>query len=87
MTLTEIHQLYSNAELSQDISLELLWKTKKVENQPYKARILLFVVVRAIDKNIDKAKSSVEKGISIIESCLLNLKYETRFVKVYFSIS
>lgn len=77
-TLGEIYQLYSNADLSQDISLELLWKTSKIENQPYEASIQLFVIIRAIDKSIEKAKNTVIKGISIIESCLLNLKFEVK---------
>lgn len=78
MTLNEIHQFDSNVDSAQDVSLELLWKTKKTENQPYEASIQLFVIVRAIDKSIEKAKTSVDKGISIIESCLLNLKYEVK---------
>lgn len=78
--LKEIYQTYKtmsiSAGYSKDISVELLWKTTEVKNQPFKASIRLFIVVRAIDNNEAYAKKSVESLIKLCQSTLTLQKYE-----------
>ncbi len=78
--LKEIYQTYKtmsiSAGYSKDISIELLWKTTEVKNQPFKASIRLFIVVRAIDNNEDSANKSVESLIKLCQSTLALQKYE-----------
>jgi len=78
--LKEIYQTYKtmsiSAGYSKDISVELLWKTTEVKNQPFKASIRLFIVVRAIDNNEDSAMKSVESLIKLCQSTLALQKYE-----------
>lgn len=78
--INEIHQTYKNLSYSagypRDISVELLWSTQKVENQPFNATISLHIVVRAIDKNDDDAASTVETIIKLCTSTLSLQKYD-----------
>lgn len=78
--INEIHQTYKNLSYSagypRDISVELLWSTQKVENQPFNATISLHIVVRAIDKNDDAAASTVETIIKLCTSTLSLQKYD-----------
>lgn len=78
--INEIHQTYKNlcysAGYPKDISVELLWSTQKVENQPFNATISLHIVVRAIDKNDDDAASTVETIIKLCTSTLSLQKYD-----------
>lgn len=82
--LNEIHQSYKTMSLavgfSKDISVELLWKTSAVENQPFRASIRLFLIVRSIDASEQQAAATVE---ALIKQCLSTLslqKYEFRSV-------
>lgn len=78
--LKEIYQTYRtmsiSAGYSKDISIELLWKTTEVKNQPFKASISLFIIIRAIDNNESSAKKSVETLIKLCQSTLTLQKYE-----------
>lgn len=78
--INEIHQTYKNLSYSagypKDISVELLWSTQKVENQPFNATISLHIVVRAIDENDDDAASTVETIIKLCTSTLSLQKYD-----------
>ena len=78
--LKEIYQAYKTMSIlagySKDISVELLWKTTEVKNQPFKASIRLFVIVRAIDSDENSAKKSVESLIKLCQSTLALQKYE-----------
>lgn len=78
--LNEIYQAYKSMSLeagkSKDISLELLWTTESVINQPYKAQIKLFIIVRAIDESENSAVSSVDLIIKLITSMLTLQKYD-----------
>lgn len=78
--MDEIYQAYKSSvngsnNLS-DVSVELLWVTEGVQNQPYNAQIRLFVLVRAIDQSLDKAKELVEAIISMFTSTLTLQKYD-----------
>ena len=78
--LTEIHQNYRTASLYTgylpDLSIELLWVTEPVANQPYKAKIRLFLIVRAIGNEQDSLSQSLETLIKICQSTLTLQKYE-----------
>ena len=83
--LGEVYQAYKSMSYangySKDISLELLWTTQAVQNQPYNAQIRLFVVVRAIDNDVDSATQSVESLIKLCQSTLSLQKYEIQEVE------
>ncbi len=61
----------SNAE----ISMELLWVTEPVNNQPYKAKIRPFLVIRAISGDQSSAQAIIEQIYSLYESSLRLQKY------------
>lgn len=78
--LTEIYQDYKllgkESEYSKEISIELLWATKPILNQPYKAQIELFIIVRAINTDRNEAISSVKHLINNLISTLKIQKYD-----------
>lgn len=78
--LTEIYQAYKSMSIacgySKDISVELLWATQAVANQPYNAQIRLFIVARAIDNDNSSAITSVETLLKLCQSTLTLQKYE-----------
>lgn len=59
-----------------DIAIELLWVTERVENQPFKARIRFFIVVRAIDKTTEQAAQTTAGLLGLIQSFVTMRKYE-----------
>jgi hypothetical protein len=78
--LKEVYQVYKtmsiSAGYSKDLSVELLWKTTAVKNQPFKASVRLFIVVRAIDRSESAATKTVETLIKLCQSTLALQKYE-----------
>lgn len=80
--LREIHQIYTSNILTngflQDISLELFWITENVVNQPYKAQIKLYVIIRTIDENENSARKTVSSLMNIIKSVLILQKYDVK---------
>ena len=64
--LSEAYQSYRTTEMytgaAPDVSLELLWLTEPVSNQPYNARIRMFLLVRAIGSD----KSTISRNITQI---------------------
>ena len=83
--LKEVFQIFKSDSIQKgaqrDYSIELLWKTTEVKNQPYKADIRLFIIVRAIDYNQKSAANSVEAVIRVFQSSLNLQKYKYRDVK------
>lgn len=83
--LGEVYQAYKSMSYakgySKDISVELLWTTQAVQNQPYNAQIRLFVVVRAIDNDAESATQSVASLIKLCQSTLSLQKYEIQEVE------
>ncbi len=83
--LGEVYQVYKSMSYangySKDISLEILWMTQPVKNQPYNAQIRLFVVVRAIDNDVNSATQSVESLIKLCQSTLSLQKYEIQEIE------
>lgn len=86
--LDEVYQAYKSQSLvqgySKDISVELLWKTTPVKDQPYNANIRLFLIVRVIDNIEQDAVNSVSSIIKLFESTLTLQKYE--FEEISYSV-
>ncbi len=78
--LNEVFQTYKSISLSRgysaDISVELLWKTTPVQDQPYNANIRLFIIVRAISSQKESSERDVSTVIRLFESTLTLQKYE-----------
>ncbi len=78
--LNEVYQAYKssayNTGYSTDISLELLLATEPVANQPYNAKIRLFIIVRAIAPTKTTSEQSVETITQLCQSMLTLQKYE-----------
>ena len=79
-TLTEIYQQYKDkftrTGVNPDLALDLTWVTEPVINQPYKARINLYISVRAINQNSTLAENTVNEIMTLISSALDTDKYE-----------
>ena len=82
--LNEFYQLYRTGVLSgsayKDISVELLFATEAVKNQPYKAKINLFIISRAIDFTKESANALVNAAANICKATLRQEKYEFQSV-------
>jgi hypothetical protein len=77
--LSEIFQNYKNTSNScQDISLELLWSTQEVKNQPYKASITLHIIIRAIGSNDADIENTIMSLMRICKATLDFGKYDYR---------
>ena len=78
--LVEVYQQYKEISIkeqaSPDISLELCWKSTAVENQPYKADIHLFVVLRAISKKQNVCLMRLKALGDLVKTVLRSEKYE-----------
>lgn len=68
--LSEIYQNYkvqcSVSGKNKDLSLELLWTTEEVKNQPYRANVRLFLIVRSIDI---VQEAAIELTGSVMTAC------------------
>lgn len=82
--LSEIYQNYKAqcavTGQNQDISLELLWTTEEVMNQPYRAKIRMFLIVRAIGRIAGEAADMTIPLMTALRSTLDLQKYEYRAV-------
>ena len=79
--LTELYQSYrtfTSHNGSAEISFEFLWLTEPVDNQPFKAKIDLFMVLRAIAESEQTAISMVERLMNSCISMLKMYQYGTR---------
>lgn len=77
--LSEIYQTYktnATAGFSCDISLELLWLTEKVDNQPYKARIRLFLIIRYIGQHKAVVADAIKGICRLCTDSLQAMKYK-----------
>jgi len=79
--LSEVFQNYKNASIDcKDISLELLWSTSEVKNQPYKASIALHMIIRAIGSNDAEIENTITSLMRICKATLDFGKYDYRDV-------
>lgn len=80
--LGEVYQVYKTMSYvngyAKDIALELLWTTQAIPNQPYNARIRLFIIVRVIDSDAEAATRSVASLMKLCQSTLTLQKYEVQ---------
>ena len=77
--LSEVFQNYKNASGGcQDISLEILWTTREVKNQPYKASITLHIIIRAIGNNDVEIGDTIKSIVRICKATLDFGKYDYR---------
>ncbi len=78
--LTEVYQQYKERTLAtgthQDIALEFLWLTAPVQNQPYKANITLYLIIRSINRDRQEVEKSVASLFAICRSALTLARYE-----------
>ena len=80
--LSEIFQVFKNASSDcQDISLEILWSTQEVMNQPYKASVSLHLIVRAIGSSTPVVESRITSLMRICEATLEFGRYDYRHVE------
>jgi len=71
--LSEIFQNYKNTVSScRDISLEVLWTTQEVKNQPYKASIALHIIIRALGSNDSDIENTI---LSLLRICKATLDF------------
>jgi len=80
--LSEVFQNYKNASSCQDISLELLWTTEDVKNQPYKASIKLHIIFRAIGNVDTEIEDSLTALMRICKATLDFGKYDYREIGI-----
>lgn len=74
--LAELFQLYKNTLPVKDTSIELLWVTHGVNNQPFRAAIRIFLIFRAVNRNTDTAVALAEEQATLCQSILFSQKYE-----------
>lgn len=79
--LNEIYQLYKNC--SNDISLEILWKSTEVKNQPFKANIRVFLIIRSISDTEDAVRKTIESILNLCNASLTFQKYQYKNIDNY----
>lgn len=80
--LSEIHTNYKSIYVqnnSAEISTELLWTTEAVVNQPYKAKVRIFILNRAISGDKQSAENIVQRIQSTICENLKLLKFTYQY--------
>ena len=76
-TLSEVFNVYKNSGYREDISLEILWKAVPVENQPFKAQIKMYILIRTIAGSRELAEEQTGYLTDLISGNAAYLKYET----------
>lgn len=70
------YKIEKNNDPAIDLSIELLWVTEPVKNQPFKAKIRIFLLFRAIHETEKECLSSLEQMINSSISILKLYKYD-----------
>lgn len=81
--LVELYQSYRvfvSSNKNSETSFEFLWLTEPVDNQPFKAKISIFMVLRAIAEDEQSAVSMVERLVNSCNSMLKMYQYGARQV-------
>ena len=76
--LTEIHLTYmefQNRDALTEVSLEFLWITEPVVNQPFKANIRLFLILRSLSHEKDIVVEEINRMVGACSSSLKLHKY------------
>lgn len=78
--LNEIYQqykeMYKSTGVNPDMSVELIWVTEAVSNQPYKANIHLYIVLRSIHKVQQYTEDMLQTIFGLVRATLDSGKYE-----------
>lgn len=78
--LSEIYQqykeMYKQTGQNPDVAIEINWITEPVVNQPYKAKIHLFVVLRSIHRFKQRADEMLQVFLGLLKATLDNGKYD-----------
>lgn len=81
--LSEVYQSFKNSGNNcHDISLEILWSTQAVKNQPYKASIALHVIIRVIGSSNTDIEHMLLSLSQVFKATLDFGKYNYRDVSV-----
>lgn len=81
--LTEIYQGYSNFSSygdNSEVSIELSWLTEAVTNQPFRANIKLFLILRSIAADEATSRAMIERLWNVCESMLKLHKFTTKAI-------
>ena len=79
--LTELyqnHRTFSSYNENAETSFELMWLTEPVDNQPFRAKINLYMILRTIARDENTAILMVERLVSSCTSMLKMHQYGTR---------
>ncbi|MCM1051304.1 MAG: ATP-binding protein [Paenibacillus sp.] len=80
--LNEIYQLYKEGytthSVQPDLALEIIWVTHPVENQPFKAAIDIYIILRAINNSQSVVEGWISDMVSLLSSTFENEKYELK---------
>jgi len=84
--VTEIYQQYKEIGIRTgtppDIAIETLWITNAIENQPFKASIDIYIILRHIDRDEKIIRRTLESLESLIRATFEYGKYEYQICKV-----
>lgn len=72
--LTEMYQTYNSVlsrSASTEMSMELMWLTEPVVNQPYKAKVRMFIVLRSLSNDTRIASDTLNR---LYAACTANLR-------------
>ncbi len=72
------YRAFCSRDENAEISVELMWVTEPVKNQPFKAKINLFMVLRAVARDKKTAASMVGRLMSSCGSMLKLYQYGTK---------
>lgn len=74
--LNEIYQFYKAT--AKDIALEIFWKTTEAKNQPFKANIKVFLIIRSIDDSEISVNKTIESLLNLCNASLMSQKYQIK---------
>lgn len=78
--LSEVYQyykdLYTRSGQPHDMSTEITWASRPVANQPYKADVDLYLVLRTIHAQKSESENIASNILTLFKSTLNNAKYE-----------
>ncbi|MBQ9236769.1 MAG: ATP-binding protein [Prevotella sp.] len=78
--LNEVYQqykeLFKQSGQNTDIALELSWVNEAVVNQPYKAKIHLFLILRSIHRKQEQADKTLQVLLGLMKATLDSGRYE-----------
>ena len=78
--LNEVYQqykeLFKQSGQNTDIALEVSWVNEAVVNQPYKAKIHLFLILRSIHRIQEQADKTLQVLLGLMKATLDSGRYE-----------